>query len=157
MCVLYHHTPYIYIYIYIYTIYVHLMSHIHITLHYLFMCLLFSRFEKLDITPKSAQKLKPVLERWLVEAELWIRKVSRTWWSCWRRTLQEAQAENQLHTAGLSRSSTLTLRKTPFPLAKRLQRSPKRWITTERWFESGFVTADRLWKNTSKINMFQVQ
>ncbi|KGL91170.1 POU domain, class 6, transcription factor 1, partial [Charadrius vociferus] len=28
------------------------------------------RFEKLDITPKSAQKLKPVLEKWLSEAEL---------------------------------------------------------------------------------------
>ena len=25
----------------------------------------------MDITPKSAQKLKPVLERWLAEAELW--------------------------------------------------------------------------------------
>ena len=28
-----------------------------------------SRFEKLDITPKSAQKIKPVLERWMLEAE----------------------------------------------------------------------------------------
>ncbi|XP_018102983.1 POU domain, class 6, transcription factor 1 isoform X3 [Xenopus laevis] len=28
------------------------------------------RFEKLDITPKSAQKLKPVLEKWLIEAEM---------------------------------------------------------------------------------------
>ncbi|KAG8452590.1 hypothetical protein GDO86_004392 [Hymenochirus boettgeri] len=28
------------------------------------------RFEKLDITPKSAQKLKPVLEKWLNEAEI---------------------------------------------------------------------------------------
>ena len=28
-----------------------------------------SRFEKLDITPKSAQKIKPVLERWMQEAE----------------------------------------------------------------------------------------
>ncbi|XP_063808358.1 POU domain, class 6, transcription factor 1 isoform X2 [Pseudophryne corroboree] len=28
------------------------------------------RFEKLDITPKSAQKLKPVLEKWLNEAEM---------------------------------------------------------------------------------------
>lgn len=27
------------------------------------------RFEKLDITPKSAIKIKPVLERWLAEAE----------------------------------------------------------------------------------------
>ncbi|XP_038045225.1 POU domain, class 6, transcription factor 1-like isoform X3 [Patiria miniata] len=27
------------------------------------------RFEKLDITPKSAQKIKPVLERWMQEAE----------------------------------------------------------------------------------------
>ncbi|KAK2514468.1 hypothetical protein Q9966_015709 [Columba livia] len=30
----------------------------------------YSQFEKLDITPKSAQKLKPVLEKWLSEAEL---------------------------------------------------------------------------------------
>ncbi|RZF32509.1 hypothetical protein LSTR_LSTR013765 [Laodelphax striatellus] len=28
-----------------------------------------ARFEKLDITPKSAQKIKPVLERWMKEAE----------------------------------------------------------------------------------------
>ncbi|XP_031791867.1 POU domain, class 6, transcription factor 2 isoform X1 [Piliocolobus tephrosceles] len=28
-----------------------------------------ARFEKLDITPKSAQKIKPVLERWMAEAE----------------------------------------------------------------------------------------
>lgn len=28
-----------------------------------------TRFEKLDITPKSAQKIKPVLERWMKEAE----------------------------------------------------------------------------------------
>lgn len=27
------------------------------------------RFEKLDITPKSAHKIKPVLERWMKEAE----------------------------------------------------------------------------------------
>lgn len=27
------------------------------------------RFEKLDITPKSAQKIKPVLEKWMKEAE----------------------------------------------------------------------------------------
>jgi class 6 POU domain transcription factor len=27
------------------------------------------RFEKLDITPKSAQKIKPVLEKWMSEAE----------------------------------------------------------------------------------------
>ncbi|KAJ8389208.1 hypothetical protein AAFF_G00122280 [Aldrovandia affinis] len=28
-----------------------------------------ARFEKLDITPKSARKIKPVLERWMAEAE----------------------------------------------------------------------------------------
>lgn len=28
-----------------------------------------TRFEKLDITPKSAHKIKPVLERWMKEAE----------------------------------------------------------------------------------------
>ena len=32
---------------------------------FFFIC----RFEKLDITPKSAQKIKPVLERWMMEAE----------------------------------------------------------------------------------------
>lgn len=30
---------------------------------------LFLRFEKLDITPKSAQKIKPVLEQWMKEAK----------------------------------------------------------------------------------------
>lgn len=30
---------------------------------------IYHRFEKLDITPKSAQKIKPVLERWMAEAE----------------------------------------------------------------------------------------
>jgi len=36
---------------------------------YLCMFLCVFRFEKLDITPKSAQKIKPVLEMWMKEAE----------------------------------------------------------------------------------------
>ena len=35
----------------------------------IFFFLVLHRFEKLDITPKSAQKIKPVLERWMSEAE----------------------------------------------------------------------------------------
>jgi len=37
----------------------------------LVLCMFFCvfRFEKLDITPKSAQKIKPVLEMWMKEAE----------------------------------------------------------------------------------------
>lgn len=37
----------------------------------LFLCMFLCvfRFEKLDITPKSAQKIKPVLEMWMKEAE----------------------------------------------------------------------------------------
>lgn len=31
--------------------------------------MVYGRFEKLDITPKSAQKIKPVLERWMSLAE----------------------------------------------------------------------------------------
>lgn len=31
--------------------------------------MIFLRFEKLDITPKSAQKIKPVLEQWMKEAK----------------------------------------------------------------------------------------
>jgi len=34
---------------------------------------LYFRFEKLDITPKSAQKIKPVLESWMEEAETRLR------------------------------------------------------------------------------------
>ncbi len=85
-----------------------------------------SRFEKLDITPKSAQKLKPVLERWLVEAELWNQKGQQNLMEfVGGEALQEAQAENQLHNRRLSRSSTLTFEKNSLPLAKRLQRSPR--------------------------------
>ncbi|GLV38074.1 pou domain motif 3 [Carabus blaptoides fortunei] len=32
-------------------------------------CFHFNRFEKLDTTPESAQNIKPVLERWMKEAE----------------------------------------------------------------------------------------
>lgn len=34
-----------------------------------FYLFIVGRFEKLDITPKSAQRIKPVLERWLAELE----------------------------------------------------------------------------------------
>nr|CAD7411807.1 unnamed protein product [Timema cristinae] len=38
--------------------------------HKIYICIiLVCRFEKLDITPKSAQKIKPVLEMWMKEAE----------------------------------------------------------------------------------------
>lgn len=35
----------------------------------IFINLIIDRFEKLDITPKSAQKIKPVLEQWMKEAK----------------------------------------------------------------------------------------
>ncbi|KAK6466868.1 POU domain, partial [Huso huso] len=59
------------------------------------------RFEKLDITPKSAQKLKPVLERWLAEAELWNQKGQQNLMEfVGGGALEETQAQDELHPPG---------------------------------------------------------
>ncbi|KAJ2948941.1 hypothetical protein O0L34_g5876 [Tuta absoluta] len=51
-------------------------------------------FEKLDITPKSAQKIKPVLERWMKEAE------ERSSSSCYSLASRSIREEEMMYASG---------------------------------------------------------
>lgn len=63
------------------------------------------RFEKLDITPKSAQKIKPVLERWMQEAEERYKNgIQNLTDFIGSEPSKKTQATNLIHTAG-TRSS----------------------------------------------------
>ncbi len=129
------------------------VSHTHITLHYL-VCLLFQDLRSLTSLLKVPRSWNPCWSAGWQRLRSGIRKVSRTWWSLWAENPPRSASGEPASRRRPSMSSTLTLRKTPCPLAKRLQRWLRSWITTERWFGSGFVTADRLWKTLARSTCF---
>ncbi|XP_059384184.1 POU domain, class 6, transcription factor 1 isoform X2 [Carassius carassius] len=114
------------------------------------------RFEKLDITPKSAQKLKPVLERWLAEAELWNQKGQQNLIEFVggepskkrkRRTSFTPQAIEVLNTY---------FEKNSLPTGQEITEISKELNYDREVVRVWFCNRRQTLKNTSKINMFQV-
>ncbi|XP_016354360.1 POU domain, class 6, transcription factor 1-like isoform X1 [Sinocyclocheilus anshuiensis] len=115
------------------------------------------RFEKLDITPKSAQKLKPVLERWLVEAELWNQKGQQNLMEFVggepskkrkRRTSFTPQAIEVLNTY---------FEKNSLPTGQEITEIAKELNYDREVVRVWFCNRRQTLKNTSKINVFQAQ
>ncbi|XP_052397680.1 POU domain, class 6, transcription factor 1 isoform X2 [Carassius gibelio] len=115
------------------------------------------RFEKLDITPKSAQKLKPVLERWLVEAELWNQKGQQNLMDFVggepskkrkRRTSFTPQAIEVLNTY---------FEKNSLPTGQEITEIAKELNYDREVVRVWFCNRRQTLKNTSKINVFQAQ
>ncbi|XP_031659812.1 POU domain, class 6, transcription factor 1 isoform X10 [Oncorhynchus kisutch] len=115
------------------------------------------RFEKLDITPKSAQKLKPVLERWLAEAELWNQKGQQNLMEFVggepskkrkRRTSFTPQAIEVLNTY---------FEKNALPTGQEITEIAKELNYDREVVRVWFCNRRQTLKNTSKINVFQVQ
>ncbi|XP_029520867.1 POU domain, class 6, transcription factor 1-like isoform X1 [Oncorhynchus nerka] len=115
------------------------------------------RFEKLDITPKSAQKLKPVLERWLAEAELWNQKGQQNLMEFVggepskkrkRRTSFTPQAIEVLNTY---------FEKNALPTGQEITEIAKELNYDREVVRVWFCNRRQTLKNTSKINAFQVQ
>ncbi|XP_018939000.1 POU domain, class 6, transcription factor 1-like isoform X1 [Cyprinus carpio] len=115
------------------------------------------RFEKLDITPKSAQKLKPVLERWLVEAELWNQKGQQNLMEFVggepskkrkRRTSFTPQAIEVLNTY---------FEKNSLPTGQEITEIAKELNYDREVVRVWFCNRRQTLKNTSKINVFQSQ
>uniref|UniRef100_A0A8C2Q5G6 POU domain protein n=1 Tax=Cyprinus carpio TaxID=7962 RepID=A0A8C2Q5G6_CYPCA len=115
------------------------------------------RFEKLDITPKSAQKLKPVLERWLVEAELWNQKGQQNLMEFVggepskkrkRRTSFTPQAIEVLNTY---------FEKNSLPTGQEITEIAKELNYDREGVRVWFCNRRQTLKNTSKINVFQSQ
>uniref|UniRef100_A0A673HUT1 POU domain protein n=1 Tax=Sinocyclocheilus rhinocerous TaxID=307959 RepID=A0A673HUT1_9TELE len=115
------------------------------------------RFEKLDITPKSAQKLKPVLERWLAEAELWNQKGQQNLMEFVggepskkrkRRTSFTPQAIEVLNTY---------FEKNSLPTGQEITEIAKELNYDREVVRVWFCNRRQTLKNTSKISLFQVQ
>lgn len=115
------------------------------------------RFEKLDITPKSAQKLKPVLERWLAEAELWNQKGQQNLMEFVggepskkrkRRTSFTPQAIEVLNTY---------FEKNSLPTGQEITEIAKELNYDREVVRVWFCNRRQTLKNTSKINAFQAQ
>ncbi|XP_051735668.1 POU domain, class 6, transcription factor 1 isoform X2 [Ctenopharyngodon idella] len=115
------------------------------------------RFEKLDITPKSAQKLKPVLERWLAEAELWNQKGQQNLMEFVggepskkrkRRTSFTPQAIEVLNTY---------FEKNSLPTGQEITEIAKELNYDREVVRVWFCNRRQTLKNTSKINVFQAQ
>ncbi|XP_016139452.1 POU domain, class 6, transcription factor 1 [Sinocyclocheilus grahami] len=115
------------------------------------------RFEKLDITPKSAQKLKPVLERWLAEAELWNQKGQQNLMEFVggepskkrkRRTSFTPQAIEVLNTY---------FEKNSLPTGQEITEIAKELNYDREVVRVWFCNRRQTLKNTSKINLFQVR
>uniref|UniRef100_UPI003AACEC07 POU domain, class 6, transcription factor 1 n=1 Tax=Centroberyx gerrardi TaxID=166262 RepID=UPI003AACEC07 len=115
------------------------------------------RFEKLDITPKSAQKLKPVLERWLAEAELWNQKGQQNLMEFVggepskkrkRRTSFTPQAIEVLNTY---------FEKNALPTGQEITEIARELNYDREVVRVWFCNRRQTLKNTSKINVFQVQ
>lgn len=113
------------------------------------------RFEKLDITPKSAQKLKPVLERWLAEAELWNQKGQQNLMEFVggepskkrkRRTSFTPQAIEVLNTY---------FEKNSLPTGQEITEISKELNYDREVVRVWFCNRRQTLKNTSKINAFQ--
>ncbi|XP_065141459.1 POU domain, class 6, transcription factor 1 isoform X1 [Paramisgurnus dabryanus] len=113
------------------------------------------RFEKLDITPKSAQKLKPVLERWLAEAELWNQKGQQNLMEFVggepskkrkRRTSFTPQAIEVLNTY---------FEKNSLPTGQEITEIAKELNYDREVVRVWFCNRRQTLKNTSKINVFQ--
>lgn len=114
------------------------------------------RFEKLDITPKSAQKLKPVLERWLAEAEAWNQKGQQNLMEFVggepskkrkRRTSFTPQAIEVLNTY---------FEKNALPTGQEITEIAKELNYDREVVRVWFCNRRQTLKNTSKINVFQV-
>ncbi|KAJ3587093.1 hypothetical protein NHX12_013483 [Muraenolepis orangiensis] len=115
------------------------------------------RFEKLDITPKSAQKLKPVLERWLEEAELWNQKGQQNLMEFVggepskkrkRRTSFTPQAIEVLNTY---------FEKNALPTGQEITEIARELNYDREVVRVWFCNRRQTLKNTSKINVFQIQ
>ncbi|XP_068123486.1 POU domain, class 6, transcription factor 1 [Hyperolius riggenbachi] len=114
------------------------------------------RFEKLDITPKSAQKLKPVLEKWLNEAEMRNQEGQQNLMEFVggepskkrkRRTSFTPQAVETLNTY---------FEKNALPTGQEITDIAKELNYDREVVRVWFCNRRQTLKNTSKLNVFQI-
>lgn len=120
-------------------------------------CLWTYRFEKLDITPKSAQKLKPVLERWLAEAELWNQKGQQNLMEFVGGEPSKKRKRRTSFTPQAIEVLNSYFEKNALPTGQEITEIAKELNYDREVVRVWFCNRRQTLKNTSKINVFQVQ
>ncbi|XP_051947531.1 POU domain, class 6, transcription factor 1-like isoform X1 [Xyrauchen texanus] len=113
------------------------------------------RFEKLDITPKSAQKLKPVLERWLAEAELWNQKGQQNLMEFVGGEPSKKRKRRTSFTPQAIEVLNAYFEKNSLPTGQEITEIAKELNYDREVVRVWFCNRRQTLKNTSKINVFQ--
>ncbi|XP_067992815.1 LOW QUALITY PROTEIN: POU domain, class 6, transcription factor 1 [Melanerpes formicivorus] len=114
------------------------------------------RFEKLDITPKSAQKLKPVLEKWLSEAELRNQEGQQNLLEFVGGEPSKKRKRRTSFTARPSRPLNAYFEKNSLPTGQEITEIAKELNYDREVVRVWFCNRRQTLKNTSKLNVFQI-
>ncbi|MEQ2211805.1 hypothetical protein XENOCAPTIV_016846 [Xenoophorus captivus] len=116
----------------------------------------YSQFEKLDITPKSAQKLKPVLEKWLAEAEHWNQKGQQNLMEFVGGEPSKKRKRRTSFTPQAIEVLNSYFEKNALPTGQEITEIARELNYDREVVRVWFCNRRQTLKNTSKINVFQV-
>ncbi|XP_014811171.1 PREDICTED: POU domain, class 6, transcription factor 1 [Calidris pugnax] len=114
------------------------------------------RFEKLDITPKSAQKLKPVLEKWLSEAELRNREGQQNLMEFVGGEPSKKRKRRTSFTPQAIEALNAYFEKNALPTGQEITDIAKELNYDREVVRVWFCNRRQTLKNTSKLNVFQI-
>ncbi|NXD17336.1 PO6F1 factor, partial [Nothocercus nigrocapillus] len=114
------------------------------------------RFEKLDITPKSAQKLKPVLEKWLSEAELRNQEGQQNLLEFVGGEPSKKRKRRTSFTPQAIEALNAYFEKNALPTGQEITEIAKELNYDREVVRVWFCNRRQTLKNTSKLNVFQI-
>ncbi|KAL8163922.1 UNVERIFIED_CONTAM: hypothetical protein K2H54_041019 [Gekko kuhli] len=114
------------------------------------------RFEKLDITPKSAQKLKPVLEKWLGEAELRNQEGQQNLMEFVGGEPSKKRKRRTSFTPQAIEALNAYFEKNALPTGQEITEIAKELNYDREVVRVWFCNRRQTLKNTSKLNVFQI-
>ncbi|NXP14387.1 PO6F1 factor, partial [Thinocorus orbignyianus] len=115
-----------------------------------------ARFEKLDITPKSAQKLKPVLEKWLSEAELRNQEGQQNLMEFVGGEPSKKRKRRTSFTPQAIEALNAYFEKNALPTGQEITEIAKELNYDREVVRVWFCNRRQTLKNTSKLNVFQI-
>ncbi|KAM4699381.1 POU domain, class 6, transcription factor 1 [Discoglossus pictus] len=114
------------------------------------------RFEKLDITPKSAQKLKPVLEKWLNEAEMRNQEGQQNLMEFVGGEPSKKRKRRTSFTPQAVEALNSYFEKNALPTGQEITEIAKELNYDREVVRVWFCNRRQTLKNTSKLNVFQI-